>query len=241
MNSQSVSVAGTTGMRIFLTLAFIVALFAATKCIAQNLQTGISVNLPIVGNAAAFPDADKEDALIVTVTQNGDTYLGVDAITSDALANKIRHAVAFRAEKKAYIKVDARATYAEVEKVLSAARKGGVNAPVMLTRQREPVQPGILVPPKGFEVLIGPQMDSKSRPILVQVLSSGQQSPTLMVNDERVSWTDLANVVGRLTKAHAASFVRVNADSSLPFSDVARVIDIIRSEGATVALVAPGV
>jgi biopolymer transport protein ExbD len=238
MNSQNASVARTTGMRIFLTLAFIVALFAATKCIAQNLQTGISVNLPIVGNAAAFPDADKEDALIVTVTENGDSYLGVDAITPDSLADKIKFAVAFRAEKKIYIKADARAPYAEVEKVLNAARKGGVNAPVLLTTQREPVQPGTLVLPKGFEVLTG-QVGPKSPSTLVQVLNSGQQPATLMVNHERTSWSDLPSVLARLGKAHAANVVQVSADGELPFSDVARVIDISRSAGATVALVTP--
>jgi biopolymer transport protein TolR len=241
MNSQNVSVARTTGMRIFLTLAFIVALFAATKCIAQNLRTGISVNLPIVGNAAAFPDADKEDALIVTVTQNGDTYLGVDAITSDALADKIKHAVAFRAEKKVYIKADARAQYADIAKVLTALDRAGVKTPILLTMQREPVQPGTVVPPKGFEVLNKPQLRSKSGSPLVQVLNSGQQPATLMVNHERTSWEDLPSVLARLGKAHAANVVQVSTDGELPFSDVARVIDISRSAGATVALVTPAI
>ena len=240
MNSQNAIVARTTKMRTLLALAFLVALFVVTRCAAQNLQTGISVNLPIVSNAAPVPDADKEDALIVTVTENGDTYLGVDAITPDALADKTEHALAFRAEKKVYIKADARAQYANVEKVLSAARKGGVNAPVLLTTQREPVRPGALALPKGFEVLTGPQVDSESRPTLVQVLSSGQQSSTLKVNHESVSWSDLPSVLARLTKAGDAKVVQVSADGSLPFSDVARVVDIIRSAGATVALVVPG-
>ncbi len=122
MNSKNAFVARTTKMRTLLALPFLVALFVVTQCTAQNLQAGISVNLPLVSNATAVPDADKEDALIVTVTENGDTYLGVDPITPDALADKIKHAVAFRAEKKAYIKADARAQYADVEKVLSAAR-----------------------------------------------------------------------------------------------------------------------
>ena len=239
MNSQNAFVARTAGMRTFLALAFIIALFAAIHCAAQTLQAGISVHLPLVSNATPVPDADKEDALIVTVTESGDTYLGVDAITSDALADKLKHAVAFRAEKKAYIKADARAPYSDVEKVLSAARKGGVNSPVLLTAQREPVQPGALVLPKGFEVLTGPQLDSQSRPTLVQLLSSGRQSSTLKVNDASVSWSDLPSVLARLTRPNAASVVQLSADGALPFSDVVRVIDIIRSAGATVALVAP--
>ena len=235
MNSQNAFVARTTKMRILLA----VALFVVTRCAAQNLQAGISVHLPLVSNATPVPDADKEDALIVTVTESGDTYLGVDAITSDALVDKLKHAVAFRAETKAYIKADARAQYSDVEKVLSAARKGGVNAPVLLTAQREPVQPGTLVLPKGLEVLTGSQLDSKSRPTLVEVLSSGQQSSTLKVNHASVSWSDLPSVLARLTRPNAASVVQLSPDGALPFSDVVRVVDIIRSAGAMVALVTP--
>ena len=228
-------------MRSLLAVALLMALFVVTRCTAQNLQAGISVNLPLVSNAVAVSDADKEDALIVTVTENGDTYLDVNAITPDALAGKIKYVVAFRAEKKVYIKADTRAQYADVEKVLSAARKGGVNAPVLLTTQREAAQPGTLVLPKGLEVLTELQVDSESRPTLVQVLSSGQRSPTLMVNHERVSWEDLPGVLAQLGKAHGANMVQVSADGSLPFSDVARVIDISRSAGATVALVTPAI
>ncbi len=238
MNSQNAFVARTAAVRTL--LASIVALFVVTQCSAQNLQAGIRVNLPIVDNATPVPDADKEDALIVTVTENGDTYLGVDPIELDALADKIRHAVAFRAEKKVYIKADARAQYSDVEKVLIAARKGGVNAPVLLTAQREPLQPGALASPKGFEVLTGPQVDSESRPTLVEVLSSGQQSSTLKVNHAGVSWSDLPSVVARLRKSNPSSIVQVTADGELPFSDVARVIDLSRAAGATVALVTPG-
>ena len=158
---------------------------------------------------------------------------------SDALADKIKHAVAFRAEKEGLHQGGRASPYSDVEKVLSAARKGGVNAPVLLTAQREPVQPGTLVLPKGFEVLTGPQLDSKSRPTLVELLSSGQQSSTLKVNHASVSWSDLPSVLARLTRPNAASVVQLSADGSLPFSDVVRVIDIIRSTGATVALVTP--
>jgi biopolymer transport protein ExbD len=240
MNSQNACVARTTSIQLrpLLAIVFIFGMFAATRSTAQGLQAGISVNLPLARNATAVPGADKEDALIVTVTENGDTYLGVDPVTPDPLTDKIKHAVAFRAEKKVYIKADARSQYAEVEKVLSAVRKAGVQTPVLLTAQREVVQTE--VPPKGLEVLTGPQVDSKSLAILIQVLSSGQKSPTLMVNDERVSWTDLPSILGRLTKAHAVDVVQVRADDSLPFSDVARVIDISRSAGAIVALVTPG-
>ena len=123
MNSQNAFVARTTKMRTLLAFAFLVALFVVTQCSAQNLQAGISVSLPLVSNAMAVPDADKEDALIVTVTENGDTNLGVEPIEPDAVADKIRHAVAFRAEKKVYIKADARAQYSDVQKVLIAASK----------------------------------------------------------------------------------------------------------------------
>jgi biopolymer transport protein ExbD len=238
MNSQNAFVARTTKMRTLLAFSFLVALFGVTQCSAQNLQAGISVSLPLVSSAMAVPDADKEDALIVTVTEDGDIYLGVEPIEPDAVADKIKHAVAFRAEKKVYIKADARAHYSDVQKVLTAMRKAGVQTPVLLMAQREPLQPGALASPKGFEVLAGPQMDSELRPTLVQVLSAGQQSSTLKVNDASVSSSDLPSVLARLTKSGAV-VVQVSADGSLPFSDIAQVIDISRSTGATVALVTP--
>ena len=104
---------------------------------AQTMQKGISVELPATRNAVAMPDADQEDALILSVTDDGSVYFGVDPISPAALAEKVRDALSNRTERKLYIKADARSPYANVVKVLDAMDTAGVEAPNLLTAQRD--------------------------------------------------------------------------------------------------------
>ena len=75
-----------------LTVALVLAsvLFAARTGNTQQLRQGISVQLAPTSNAAPMPDADDEGALIVTVTDNGSVYVGIDLTTPTALAEKLQ-------------------------------------------------------------------------------------------------------------------------------------------------------
>ena len=64
-------------------------------------------------------------------------------------------------------------------KVLEALRSAGVDAPNLLTAQRDTSELGALVTQRGLEVLIAPPLPSGSA-IVVQVLNSGQRQPTLI-------------------------------------------------------------
>jgi len=99
-------------------------IFAAAMSTAQTMQRGISVQLAPTSSAVPVPDADKQGALIITVTENGALYFGVDPVSADALAEQIKVRVSRRAQSL-YIKADARAPYADVVKVLDAARTAG--------------------------------------------------------------------------------------------------------------------
>jgi biopolymer transport protein ExbD/TolR len=90
----------------------------ATAGGAQPMQKGVSVKLPVSSNAVLLPDADKEDSLILSVTDDGTVYFGVDPISPAVLAEKVKGDVSRRAEKKLYIKADARTPYANVIKVM---------------------------------------------------------------------------------------------------------------------------
>jgi hypothetical protein len=133
-----------------------------------------------------MPDADNADAWIISVTDNGTVYLGIDPITPAALANEMKGRLRDR-EQQLYIKADARTPYADVMRVLEAVRSAGVAGPTLLTAQQELPAPGSIVPPKGLEVNL--DAPSSSGSIMVQVLSSGQQSPTLRINHQTVSST----------------------------------------------------
>jgi biopolymer transport protein ExbD/biopolymer transport protein TolR len=212
----------------------------ATGRAAQAMQKGISVELPVTSNAVPMPDADQQDSLIVSVTDDGSVYFGVNPIIASALADKVKASLSNRSQKKLYIKADARTPYANVVKVLNALRTAGVAAPNLLTTQRDSLEPGILVPPKGLEVLIGPPLPTGSEATVVQVLNSGQRWPTLEVNNEHIPWTSLQGTLRQVFHNRSERVALVKAEGSLPFADVVAVTDTCRSTGANVVLVTQG-
>jgi biopolymer transport protein ExbD/biopolymer transport protein TolR len=119
---------------------------------AQPMQKGISVQLPITTNATAMPDADQQEALIVSITDDGTVYVGVNRVSPAALTETVKGALLNRKAKKLYIKADARTSYANVIRVIDAVRTSGVKALSLLTALQESPEPGTLVPPKGIQV-----------------------------------------------------------------------------------------
>jgi biopolymer transport protein ExbD len=103
-----------------------------------------------------MPDADNENAFIVTVTHDGTVYFGVNRIALPDLKEKIRSTPLQRGQK-IYIKADARTPYARVLEVLDATSTGGMAPQVLLTAHTGPSTPGA-VPPEGVEVQLGPQL-----------------------------------------------------------------------------------
>ena len=99
-------------MKHLLEVCLIALALATTTLFAQDptipMQRGISVQLPVTSNAVAVPSADKEDALVVAVTLDGRVYLGTDLISPAELAAKIKTEMATRADKRLYLKADAR-------------------------------------------------------------------------------------------------------------------------------------
>lgn len=95
------------------------------------------------------PDADSPDALVITVTDIGRLFLGIDPGTPDSLAQKLKDRPSQRAQNL-YIKADARAPYACVAKVLDAAHTAGIVAVTLLTTQPKATQAGTVVLPEGI-------------------------------------------------------------------------------------------
>jgi biopolymer transport protein ExbD len=207
---------------------------------AQALQKGISVELPVTRAARPMPDADKEDAWIVAVTADGSAYLGINPISPAALAEEAKRNLSRHTEKKLYIKVDARTSYANVVKVLDAVRNAGVETVILLTSQRVSPDPGTRVPPYGLEMLLSSALHSGSEAAVVEVLESAQRRPALKVNAHHVAWATLQSTLAQLFQNEREKVVRVKADRTLPFADVVAVADTSCSTGARVVLVTPG-
>src|ERR1700676_5287755 len=124
-----------------LTIAFAITLFAAQTGNAQQLRQGISVQLPLGTSSASMPEADNENAWIVTVTADGSLYFGITPVTPASLVNEMKIHPRNR-EQKLYIKADARTPYADVEKALATAHVDLFEAAVLLTSAADPPQPG---------------------------------------------------------------------------------------------------
>jgi biopolymer transport protein ExbD len=156
MNTLTRNISATSRGRIWAVtlIALATGFFVIGGGEAQTLQKGVSVQLAVSTNAAPMPEADNADAFIVSITENGTIYLGVNQITASDLKEKVR-STPFKRGQKLYIKADARTPYAKVLQVLDATRSGGIAPQVLLTAATESSKTGTIVPPEGVEVQLG--------------------------------------------------------------------------------------
>jgi len=105
--------------------------------ITPMLSKSIPVDKALTRNPITMPDADKEDAVIVAVTRNGQTFLspGLQKIDPADLAQKVRDLLQNRPSKMVYINADGRAKYSVVEDVVDNLRAGSVDEVGLLTEQ----------------------------------------------------------------------------------------------------------
>ena len=133
-------------------VASLILLFMLGVSIGQVKQKGISVKLPSTSNAMPVPAADKADALVVTIIQDGSVYFGVERVASDRLVEMAKAVIDKRSDKTVYVKADARSPYSVMATVLDALAGAHASGVTFLTDKKEPAQPGSIVPPKGFEL-----------------------------------------------------------------------------------------
>ena len=131
-------------------LAGIMAIVSSGVVVAQNPtapvlpQQGIQVRLAVSNQAVATPDADRADATVVTVTAEGNLYVGTEPTNVAFLAGLHGSTI--------YVKADAQAEYQQVLAVLSAL---GNQPLVLLTQPTATAEAGKLLPPYGVSLTIG--------------------------------------------------------------------------------------
>jgi biopolymer transport protein TolR len=104
--------------------------------ITPMLVNGVRVNLARTRNPMTMPDANKRDALILSVMRDGQMFLGNERVTGGDLARKVRDAVTTRADKTVYVRADARARYGVLVNAVDDLRSAGVDQLGLLTEQR---------------------------------------------------------------------------------------------------------
>jgi len=196
----------------------------------QQLQRGVSVQMARTTNAAAYPAADDADAWIVAVTAEGNLYFGVKPVTPEQLLEKMEATPRLR-DARLYIKADARSTFSSLKTALGPARSAQFENAVLLTSQPESHNQAGLVPPQGINVEIVPQ---KSGAIDVRISRQADASQ-LMVNGKTVPWSNLEGTLKNLVRGRD-QVVQVEANDTVPFADVIRVLDEACKTGAKLAV-----
>ena len=110
--------------------------------ITPMLQNKVSIDLAVVANPTAMPDADKEDAIVVAVTRDGAVYLGQNRIDPSQLGSIVRDKLAEKTDKTIFIRADRRAQFKAVEDAIDDVRTAGVETVDLLTQKREGNQIG---------------------------------------------------------------------------------------------------
>lgn len=101
--------------------------------VTPMLSKGVSVDLVKTTNPIAMQDADKDDAVLVAVNRNGETFLGTTKMAPADLPAKVKDLLTNRLDKTCYVKVDSRARYERVVEVVDNLRAAGVDNIGLLT------------------------------------------------------------------------------------------------------------
>jgi biopolymer transport protein TolR len=115
--------------------------------VTPMLQHGQSVNMATVDNAIDMPDADRDDAVLVAVAQDGTVYLGTTKTDVDDLTPKVKELIENRADKTVFVRSDARAHYVNVVQVVDAVRAAGCDKVGLLTQRTQPSDQSAPPPP----------------------------------------------------------------------------------------------
>jgi biopolymer transport protein ExbD len=105
--------------------------------ITPMLTKGVAVEMVKTKNPIAMQAADKEDAILIAVTKNGQFWLspGNNQIHIEDLSGKVRDLQTNKLDKTVYIRADARSKYEAVEDVVDNLRAAGVDSIGLITEQ----------------------------------------------------------------------------------------------------------
>ena len=107
--------------------------------ITPMLTKGISVDMVKAANPQDMPDADKDNAVVLAITRDGNIFISVGSnttpVTLDEITSHVRDMLADRSDKTIFIRSDARAKYGQVVKAVDEVRAAGVDNVGLLTEK----------------------------------------------------------------------------------------------------------
>jgi len=103
--------------------------------ITPLLTKGVTVEYVKAKNPIAMQNADKEDAILISISRNGQSFLspGNKQVALDEISTKVNDLLTNKLDRTVYIRADARAKYQAVEDVVDNLRSAGVDQLGLIT------------------------------------------------------------------------------------------------------------
>ena len=108
--------------------------------VTPMLQKGFTVDMATVPHAIDMPNADRDDAVIVSISRSGDIYIGNQRTSLDDVTSIVQDRISGRIDKTVFIRSDGRAKYGDVVKLVDEVRSAGVDNVGLLTERSEPTR-----------------------------------------------------------------------------------------------------
>ncbi len=102
------------------------------------IQQGIQINMPSAKNAQEAPEAEAEDATIVTITRSSEYYVNKQLVGEAGLLDKMSEAYAKAPDKPLFVRADVATPFGAVVKAVELARDTGAERiGLLVDRERE--------------------------------------------------------------------------------------------------------
>jgi biopolymer transport protein ExbD len=105
--------------------------------ITPMLSKGVQIDKVKTRNPIAMQAADRSDAVLISVTRDGKTYLGRDQVSPDSIAAKVKDMLSNRTDKECFLSGDSRAKYQVVMDVVANLQAAGVDQLGLITEQMQ--------------------------------------------------------------------------------------------------------
>ena len=92
--------------------------------ITPMIARGVAVELPVTANHDKKADDNKD--LVVSVTAEGDVYLGADKLPLERLTSAVQDERRRNPDKGVFLKADHRARYGDARRAMEAVHRAGV-------------------------------------------------------------------------------------------------------------------
>ncbi|MGB6484361.1 MAG: biopolymer transporter ExbD [Candidatus Acidiferrales bacterium] len=95
------------------------------------------VDMAKAKNWENMPAAERDDAVVLAVTRDGNYYLGNNQIALNQITSTVEDKISNKLNKTVYVRSDENAKYGDVKKVIDAVRDAGVDNVGLLTLKDE--------------------------------------------------------------------------------------------------------